>query len=197
MEALDNVPKKTKVVYESSSGIKNIVLEGVETLELDKVTVTWELTYETVNDSPTKLISKEKFSEKVEHLVFKLREITVPEYVRYKLSSIPSFAIKKDGKFYHTEIPADLNILASNNLADHRCATEEKLCARLNPLPYEYGGCELISDSSEEINFNDYPWITEVYETFNTDRDSYIVVVCEHYESFHHHSRVTYRKRRR
>ena len=180
--ATPKTEKKFKKTKEVSTVVKNIVLEGVNTLRAEKFTTTFEVTRELhpKTNQPFKVVSKEQVDEVVEPMCFHLVEVTSEELAGYRKSGISSFVLKVDGKFYYSEIPNNISFVSSSILGAHRCAVAGHECHRLSAASDEQGGCAKVRDRSNCIER--YPWITTGYETFNTKHDSFVVVNCLHYE---------------
>ena len=172
-----------KVTKETATVVKNIVLEGVETLKADKITSTFEVKRELhpKTNKPYKIVRKVTLAETVEPMSFSLNEVTVEELAAYRRSKIPSFVLKVNGKLYYTTIPDCISFVSSGLLGIHQCAIPKHECHRLSAASDEQGGCAKVRDRSQCIER--YPWITTGYETFNTKHDSFFVAKCLHYRA--------------
>lgn len=159
-----------------------IYLDGVKTLNVDRVSTTFDAVYEIhpVTNQPFKLISKKQISQEVKPKSFNLTEVTAEEIARYRSHGIPSFVLKVDDKLYHAIIPRNLSFLSSNMLGAHKCSVPKKECRHLSAASDEQGGCAKVRNNAQYIER--YPWITLGYESFNTDLDAFVVANCLHYE---------------
>lgn len=161
--------------------VKNVVLEGVETLKADKITTTFYVKYRfNPNNGRISIISKNKLEESVEALSLHLTEVTPKKLAQYRQKGIPSFVLKVDGKFYHTRISKNINFVGSTIFGEHWCARPGRECEHLSAASDESGGCAKVRNFSSCIE--KYPWITMGYETFNTSQDSFVVANCLRYE---------------
>ena len=165
-----------------------ITLDGVETLNVEKVLTTFEEKLEVHPSTklPIKVIYKKQLDQVVESKKsFDLTQVTAEELEKYRRSEIPSFVLKMDDKLYYTKIPKNLHFVSSTILGEHQCAK----CRHLSAASDENGGCAKVRNNSERIER--YPWITEGYETFNTDHDSFVVTNCLHFENYLPHKKVS------
>lgn len=165
-----------------------ITLDGVKTLNVEKVLTTFEekLEIHPISKRPFKAIYKKKVDQVVESTnSFHLTQVTTAELEEYRRSEIPSFVLKTDDKLYYTKIPKSLHFINSIVLGEHQCAK----CRHLSAASDEEGGCEKVRNETERIER--YPWITEGYETFNTDHDSFVVTSCLHFENYLPHKKVS------
>ena len=161
--------------------VKNIVLEGVKTLRVEKITTTFKVEYELhpKTNQPFKVVSKDQVDKVVEPMFsFELVEVTPEKLAVYRRSNISSFVLKVDGKLYYTRIPDNISFVSSNILGAHQCG----VCNRLSAASDKKGGCAKVRARSQGIER--YPWITTGYETFNTKHDSFVVATCLHYEQY-------------
>lgn len=106
--------------------------------------------------------------------------ITVPEIKKLRQTSQPTFILKRYGKYFYSEVPADMNFLTSKIVGSHKCALFNKECTHLSPASDADGGCAKVREKSTGIE--KYPWILEGYEAFNMEHDVFSVVTCDHYE---------------
>lgn len=173
---------KFKVFKESSTIVKNIVLEGVEILKAEKITTTFDVKYELhpKTNHPFKIVSKNQVDQIIEHISLPLVEVTPEELVEYRKNGIASFVLKVDDKLYYTKIPDYMSFFSSNIFGTHRCSMVGHECNRLSAASDQHGGCAKVRHRSQHIER--YPWITMGYETFNTKYESFIVVKCLHYQ---------------
>lgn len=177
-----NATKQFRTKTKVSNGYKDIFLDGVEALRANRFTKTIAVTHELhpKTSYPFRLASKKLVSEELEPLRFNLMEVTPEELYSFRKSQVSSFVLKVDGKLYYTNIPHDLNLVSSAILGAHKCAIAGHECKRLSAASDENGGCAKVRKHSKYIER--YPWIKTGYETFNTERDSFVVVSCSHYE---------------
>ena len=162
---------------------ERIILEGVESLRVEKVTTTVELIRE-LDPETNQLLSvksNKKVAEKVEiSSCFSLTEVSPEEITGFREQKVPSFVLKVDGKLYHTEVPKNINLISLNIFGKHQCAIGTSVCHRLSAASDEQGGCEKVRKRSKYIER--YPWIVTGYEAFNTKNEWFVVVKCLHYE---------------
>lgn len=172
---------KTVSTTETISVVKNIRLDGL-TLKADRITTTYQVKRELhpKTNEPFRTLCKKVLNETVDPMSFALAEVTYEKLTEYRMSGIPSFMLKLDGKFYYTRIPNDINFITANILGAHQCAVVKHECSHLTAASDEEGGCAKVRDRSHCIER--YPWITRGYETFNTKHDVFVVVNCLHYE---------------
>ena len=109
--------------------------------------------------------------------VYPLIEVTREDLDKFRNAGISSFVVKKDGKLWYTNIPEDLSFYNSEILGTHKCSIP---CKRLSAAQ-DPEGCAKVRGYSTGIE--KYPWIVEGYETFNTEKDSFVVCKCTHFES--------------
>ena len=118
-----------------------------------------------------------KQGKKVKEIHFE--EITSSEIEEKRSSGIPGFIVKDNGNYYYAQIPQGMKF-TGNVLGQHMCVpTSDCVCARLSAKPDEEGGCAKVRDRISHIE--KYDWITQGYETFNTNQDCLIVKECSHY----------------
>ena len=129
---------------------------------------------------------------------FPFKEVSEEELYAYRKTGKPAMCLKKEGKYYYTEIPKDLKMLSRNILGDHCCGRSGGAdCGRLYAC--KECGCrkvmDLGQDSYEKLYYSKnqalylskriekYDFITLGYETFNTQMDVFVVVKCTDYTS--------------
>lgn len=172
--------------YFTKKGVKrateNISVEGVKFLRAKRVERIYELKYELSEktNTPIRMVSKKLIDENVKELSFEFKEVTPEQLADYRKKGRPSFVLKKAGKLYYTEIPRDISFVGSKIVGRHMCAIAGKECRRLLAARDEEGGCAKVRNKATYIER--YPWITDGYETFNTNKDSFVVGNCKHYE---------------
>lgn len=161
---------------------QNIVLDGLKALNAEESTITYDVIKEVQprTYSILGLVSKRKISEKKKAVRFPLTEVTSEQLSIYRNEGVPSFVLKFRNKFYYSKITDNFNFVFSTILGEHKCAFAENVCTRLSAASDKKGGCEKVRKYSKCIE--NYPWITEGYETFNTGHDIFIVVNCRHYK---------------
>ena len=118
----------------------------------------------------TKTLSKDLLFSSPKELVFQLTEVNIKRIVLYRKKNIPSFVLKKDGKYYHTQIPKDL-VFNNANIFTHLCGES---CSNISPLL-----CEKVRFFSTGIEL--YPFISEGYETFGTLHTAFVVSKCSNH----------------
>ena len=170
------------VTRKSFTVVKNVSLNGVKSLNAEKVTSTLEVTHKRhyITKQPYMVVGKKAVNEIVEPISFNLIEVTPAQLKKFRMSGIPSFVLKKNGKLYYTSIPKNLSFVSSPILGKHLCAIQKHECKHLSAASDELGGCAKVREGARRIER--YPWITTGYETFNTQNDSFVVVNCSHYE---------------
>lgn len=171
-----------RITQETTSVVKNMVLEGVKVLKAEKFTRTYKVKrkLDPKTGKPIFLISKDLVNTVVKPMTFDLGEVTPKELAVYRRNGISSFVLKIEGKLYHATIPDCISFVSSAILGTHQCAAVGNECNRLSAASDEQGGCAKVRERSQGIER--YPWITCGYETFNTKQDSFIVINCLHYE---------------
>lgn len=142
---------------------------------------------ETINiiDSVGKVVEQISKTEKKDIISirrFDLHPITRQQLLDFRKKRIPSFVLKKNGKFFYTEIDPDISFLSSDLLGHHMCSLAPDCCTHLSAASDEEGGCAKVRNMARYIER--YPWITCGYETFNTKCDTFMVAECNHYERF-------------
>ena len=173
--------KKSKTTQKESKVTTCTTLEGVNILRVKRVETTFEVTqkvHRKANQSP-RHVSKKQISKKVEILDFSLTEVTSHELADFRKNGDPFVVYKKDGRFYYSKIPADLNLDFPSGTYKHNCAIVGHECSRLSAASDENGGCEKVRQNSVGIEL--YPWITEGIESSNTLHDSFLVLACSHF----------------
>lgn len=139
-------------------------------------------------------LSRENKEIKKEEIPFK--EVTEEELFAYRKKGKPAMCIKKDGKYYYTEIPKGLKLLSQNILGEHCCGRSGGAdCGKLYAC--EECGCRKVMDLSKDAyekllyskrqalylskRIEKYDFITVGYETFNTEMDVFVVIKCTNY----------------
>lgn len=174
--------RKFQTTTEVAKVNKNIVLEGVDTLWVTRFLTTFEAISELnpKTNQILRIVSRKRIDENEESLRFPLIEVTLDALADYRQKGVPSFVLKIDGRLYYTAIPENLSLVSSTLLGAHRCAVAGRECKRLSSAIDEEGGCQKVRNHARYIER--YPWITTGYETFNTERDAFVVINCSHYE---------------
>ena len=160
----------------------NFYLKGIEKICVERITSDIEKIYK-MYTSPkltSELLSTRQIKQEVEKLEFDLSQIEAEELGKIREQETPGFVLKMNGNLYYTEVPSEISFLGSNILGVHRCATQNKECKRLSALDDEEGGCAKVRNKS--VRIEDYEWIKEGYETFNTLHDAFVVGNCLHNE---------------
>lgn len=147
-------------------------------LIIEKVVSYVKITYECdALGKPRKIIYKDTIIEKPSSLSLKLEEVSYEKLKEYRKSRIPSFVLKKSGRFFYTVLPIRMDIYSRRiNDVDHKCAN----CTHLSSAEDEDGGCAKVRRGA--VGIEEYPWIIEGYETFNILKESFVVIDCLHYE---------------
>ena len=84
-----------KVLKQTTSVFKNILLDGVKTLKAEKVTSTFEVKYELhpKTNQPFKVVNKNQLDEVIEPMSFDLVEVTSDQLATYRKKGISSFVL--------------------------------------------------------------------------------------------------------
>lgn len=191
------------------------VLEGVKTLEEEKITpsfkvldgvITLKIQNITIVSKVIRKINPETnnmyiFSKKNLHksvktiMSIELMEVTAEELAVYRKSKISSFVLKINNKLYYASIPNDISFASYTILGPHKCALIDHECKRLSAASDKDGGCKKVREFSQCIE--KYSWITTGYETFNTKYDCFVVVNCLHYQENTHRKPLEKKKLRK
>ena len=145
-----------------------------------------------VNDLTLEITKNVGDDDKETTYHYELKETTA-EFLKYLRSTdIPTFVLKRDGMLYYCCFIMSMKYFKFSNTTLstlHKCAFENTICKRLISLPDELGGCSKVFNMS--IGIENYPWITDGYETFNFfqkqenglySSDIFVVINCNHYE---------------
>jgi len=117
----------------------------------------------------------------VEPISFRLEEITPEELALHRISGIPFFVLKTDGKFYYCSIPSNINVSSSFILGTHCCSGAKYDCMKMYAKSDEEGGCAKVRDRIPHIE--KYDFITTGYEIYYPDERSTLTVIdCKHYK---------------
>ena len=117
-----------------------------------------------------------------EEISFILNEATPQEIRSLRETTTPYLVYKMDEKIFYTQIPKDFDIKDQI----HKCAEPGGPgrpggpCKHLSAASDKLGGCDKVRKKSTCIE--KFQFITLGYETFNTERDCFIVLKCTHYE---------------
>lgn len=177
-EFATNPNKERRNTTEVGTVYKNIVLDGVKALRVDKARVTYNVTREfDLEKGSSSILSKQPLEEQIEHMCLEFVEVTPKELAYYRRKKIPSFVLKAGDKLYYTTIPKNITFLGTDILGSHMCGQQ---CCHLSPVSDEEGGCAKVRNYATFIE--KYPWIKKGYETFGTRVDSFVVVECSHYK---------------
>ena len=173
--------EKTIKTMENTIAFKNVQLDGA-TLTVEKHSTTYEIEWEVSEKTKRQILSSKTQVgvTKVEKLTFDLVEVTPLELRKFWRNKTPSFVLKEDGRYYHTQIPKDISFISAGICGAHLCARVGAECTRLSAAPDELGGCEKVRNRSCHIER--YPWITYGFETFSTRDDVFCVAKCQHYK---------------
>ena len=181
----DTDMKKThmELTQKKESLYRDVRREGL-LIKATEVTSTYTIRNEVYDGTCVvkKQVSKWVSDEEERMVEYPLREISKEEIPGLWKAKVPSFLLKKDGKFYHGEIPKEMTFLSSNVIdVPHQCAGGQQgvCCARLEASP-DPKGCAKVRARS--VHIERYAWITYGYETFGTNHTSFVVGACEHYK---------------
>ena len=167
--------KETVTANETNVMIRNIRLHRRESLIADRITIVNQVTRELNEKGKSgNIVSNEELSSSTEELVFPMKRITLEQLKKLRATSIPSFVLKEGGNYYYAQIVRDLNLVSTLLCGCHKCSA----CRYLSAATDEEGGCAKVRNRSYYIER--YDWI-DGYETFNTNRDAFVVAVCNHY----------------
>ena len=168
----------TITTEETSVVIKNVRLDARKLLA-DKVTFLNSVTREVnPNGKPGSILSNKEITSSVEELVFPLKKISSEQLKKLRETRIPSFILKEEGSLYFAKIEKEMNLVSTLLCGVHKCSS----CRFLSAATDEEGGCAKVRNHSYFIER--YKWIEVGYETFNTNRDAFVVAVCNHYGKF-------------
>lgn len=173
----EELTKKQEMLY------KDVRREGLF-IKATEVTSTYTIRNEVYDETGLvkKQVSKWVSNEEERMVEYPLREISKEEILGLWKAKVPSFLLKKDGKYYHGEIPKEMTFLSSNVIdVPHQCAVGDQggCCARLEASP-DPKGCAKVRARS--VHIERYDWITYGYETFCTNHTAFVVGACEHYK---------------
>lgn len=185
-KAIETTPRMTKTTVEKNTIVQNIRLDGLSYLRMERVTTTYKVTRELHQrtKNPMGILRKEELKRDVEPLKFELKRVSVEELTSFRKMNIPSFVVKVNNEFYHTQIPKTISFVSARILGEHKCG----YCNRLSAASDKEGGCAKVRNRSRYIER--YPWIKTGYETFGTRQDSFVVVNCERYQNFPQRKKV-------
>lgn len=82
--------------------------------------------------------------------------------------------------YYIAKIPKDMRITSSVLPKKHLCANHSKVCKKLDSLK-EFG-CDKVLDYNSKIE--NYPWITNGFESINVEHPAFIVCNCKLFKLF-------------
>lgn len=171
--------ERTEILY------RNVRREGL-TLKATEVASTYAIRNEVYDETGAvkKQISKSLKEETEEkNLEIQLREISKAEISKLWEMKIPSFILKKDGKYFQGVIPRAMTFLSSNVIEKpHACSkgiNPGACCRRMDSAP-DPDGCEKVRNCARHIEI--YDWITYGYEAICTAHPAFVVGECEHYE---------------
>ena len=112
-----------------------------------------------------------------------LTQVSKDELYNLKEEGEPGVVYKKGQNLFYANLssfPFQVVRLTLANTRSHACA----ICRHLSALPDEQGGCSKVRAFSRNIENFDY--ILEGYETFNTPSDVFIVCKCLNWEREHY-----------
>ena len=157
-------------------------LEGTHSLRIDRGTILFSVKKIIDPDirHTFRTDSKREVTRKFTSEHFQLAEVSRDQLLAYRKSGIPSFVLKTNGKLFWAKVPENLPI-KKTPLGTHLCIHLKNECKRLSIMSDDNGGCAKVRDRIKHIE--NYPWITEGYESFNTITDVFVVLKCEHYVS--------------
>lgn len=134
-----------------------------------------------VTKKVTKLLSSELISEKSKTVAtYTLFEVDAAEIAECRKDGTPAFLLKKDSKFFMAKIPKKITIATIKNLEKPICAAKSKECARLSAASDAMGGCQMVRCNATGLE--NFKFICEGYETFNTAQDIFIASMCCNYK---------------
>ena len=123
-----------------------------------------------------------QLNKEVKELVIPLTEVSKEELEKIRQSTVPSFILKKDERYYYCKITDELSFAPSFVGQKHHKCFSKKMCRHLSAAPDQEGGCAKVRNKAHFIER--YPWITMGYETINCARcdDTFFVGNCNHFE---------------
>ena len=145
------------------------------TLDIKKITSNQKL----IASMDTYVFNKAMFRrQKVKSEIAEIpaKKVNKEELLLARLSGNPIFIYKKHDDVYVAELVGELKGVASEN-SKHECSNIKYTCKRLSALSDEQGGCEKVRDKNKYIE--NYDWIEEGYQTFNTENNLFIVLKCQ------------------
>ena len=114
----------------------------------------------------------------VEH-VYPLTPIKRSDLAKFREVNIPSFVLKYDGKLYWALFDKDISFFSKTIFGTHLCSTGRRTCARLFMSRSQPGYC--MKTYSEDPRIENFPGITDGYQTFGTRYDCLVVTGCKYF----------------
>ena len=125
-----------------------------------------------------KLVSRKLISSKKEIVsTYPMRSIKHEEISDLRKSKKAGLLVKAAGEYFYAEIMPDLKFASEVIMGEHKCSD----CKRMSPHTDEKGGCAKVRNYRCN-HIEKYDFITEGYETFNTDQNCLVVVECNNVE---------------
>lgn len=175
MSIIEREEKERNYTLSLSLQEKSLSLKVVE-----KTTI-YKVEFKKGEDNAETLYSKTKIREEESEKQYPFRRVTKAQLWALRGSDVkvPSLVLKKGDKLYWAKIPKGLS-LQGLNLYTHKCG----MCRRLSPLPEDQGGCLKVARFATGIE--DFDFVLEGYESFNTNHDVFVVGKCSSYEPERH-----------
>lgn len=150
------------------------------TVIIDKTTYSGQRRMNPKTKKPGVWDSKKIIDKTTEKMEVYLQVVTPKEISRARNEGIPSFVLKMQGICYYSEIPKTLDLtLVKKIMQPHQCTIIKKECSRLSAAKDCDGGCEKVRNFSKGIE--QYEFIEDGYEIFNTYFDKLYVGKCKNY----------------
>ena len=126
------------------------------------------------------LKSKEFFNSSSKDFSIPLKIVDKSKLEEIRNSKIPYLIYKNFENYYIAKIPKDMRITSSVLPKKHLCANHSKVCKKLDSLK-EFG-CDKVLDYNSKIE--NYPWITNGFESINVEHPAFIVCNCKLFKLF-------------
>ena len=112
----------------------------------------------------------------VDH-VFPLTPIKRSDLAKFREANIPSFVLKYNGQLYWAIFDKEISFFSKTIFGIHLCSTGRRMCARLLMSCRQPGHCA--KTYSDDPRIENFPGITEGYQTFGTRYDCFVVTGCK------------------
>lgn len=134
-------------------------------------------------ETSSSFVSKRQAAIIVEKTIHNLEKISVEELSEIRNKNLPIFVLKEKGKIYYSIIPDNANIFSFSlfEKTDHKCNFSSDCRLLLSSSNDKNESCAKVQSYSTYIE--NCPWITDGYQTTNTQQDTFVVINCEFYKS--------------